>query len=149
MKERGGFTLLEVVVAVVVMLLVGAAVAAMLLKQVNRGRTSAAAYDIISIRTAITSAAARGDLKDSNGDGNYLDDLIRKGYLTKSPTVIPGATYQVLKSATENGTTIYYLEITCNNTVCERTIKELDKEIDGGDGPDNGTVQWVEYNSTG
>ena len=143
-RRKAGFTLLEVVVAVVVILLVGAAVAGILIRQVNRAKAGATAYDVISIRTAVASAMARGDLVDANHDGNYLDDLLKKGYLNKAPSVIPGASYQVLKATKSNGTELYYLEIECTNEECVKTLKALDEEIDGGDGPDNGTVQWVE-----
>ena len=145
-SRRRGITLLQLLVAVFILLLVVGIVSVILLQHVQRGKSAAVVKDITSIKTAINSAVAREDMKDENGDGNYLDDLVRKRYLSKEPRAIQGANYTVeAHFDNETATVVYFLRIDCASTEeCVKIFKDLDKEIDNSDGPDAGYIQWTE-----
>lgn len=139
-----GLTLFEVAVAVVIFVLVVATVGVFLTKSVNESRLSRVLADVNAVGVALESASLKGDLRDENLDGDYFDDLVKKGYLDRVPNMISGTSYRVLRHFAESGVNVFYAAVECENPSCDKTIKELDKRIDGGDGPSSGRVQWVE-----
>jgi len=148
-KHKGrekGVTLLSLVIAIFILILIIGVAVAILHHYIHRGKVGAVARDVTSIRTAVNSAMVKGDLRDDNENGDYLDDLIQKGYLSKAPSVIPGARYLLLQAYTDDtsGVTVYYLKIECSDEECEKVFRDLDKEVDQGDGPTAGSIQWVE-----
>lgn len=140
---RRGISILEAVVGVMVMLVVGTVAAVMVLSHLKDSQVATTLEDLVAVRDAIVSAATDDQLVDADNDNDYLDDLIEQGRISKELTVIPGASYQVLQSASSDGVTIYYLSIECSTDRCREIIQELDEKVDNGDGPASGSIQWT------
>lgn len=143
-EARSGISLLEAVIACAILVVCLGAVGLILLRNIDESRQSGALNDINAISLAIKSADLSGDLIDTNRDGDYFDDLMQKQYLTKVPSILPGASYRVLGSLTDSGVVVYYVSVECSGDSCLRVVKALDQKIDLGDGPSAGQIQWIE-----
>lgn len=141
--ERGA-TLVELVVACAVVVLVLTGVTVVLFRSVYESRLSGTLNDLNAISIAVKSADLQGELADTNGNGDYFDDLVQKQYLSKVPSILPSASYRVLTAVTGSGVSVYYVTMECNEDVCLRIIKALDEKVDLGDGASSGQIQWIE-----
>ena len=143
--NQKGFTLIEIVVAIAVMLVIGAAATVLLLGHLNDAKTASVLDDTIKIKAALNSeiARAQGNLADTDGDGDYLDDMLDRGAIDRMPSSIPDTTWH-LKAGTTGTQTVYFLEIACaeGSTQCLEAAAALDESMDGGDAGSAGSVQW-------
>jgi len=145
MRSRG-FTMMEVLIAAVIMLVVGGVAIVFLLNHIDRSIVAGAMEDYHNIKAALVSAMTDGTLADADNDGDYIDDLIANNKLSHEPTVIPDATYHALKSEVIDGVEVFYIAVECDDGAdhCYRIVEKLDEEVDGGDGPNAGQIQWVD-----
>jgi len=151
-KKRGGFTLLELVVAIAIVLLIGAAVSPILLAHLKDAKVASLNENLVNMKAAFESWYTKeaGVIKDANNDGNYLDDMVNAGWLNREPTD-PNFQFAIKKYTDTNGKVAYYIDLT-PQTGAESTayeiITKLDEKIDGGNGDADGVLQYTASNGT-
>ena len=146
---RKGFTLLELVVAIAIVLLIGATVSPILLQHLKDAKVATVNENLTNIKAAFESWYTKeaGVIKDANGDGNYLDDLVNAGWLTKSPTD-PNFDYEIIRADDGSGHYAYSIRIKAASddvvSTASEILQALDEKVDDG----NATGGGFEY-STG
>ncbi|AJF08111.1 prepilin-type N-terminal cleavage/methylation domain-containing protein [Geoalkalibacter subterraneus] len=142
--QEKGFTLVEIVVAIALVLLAAAIVVPMLFKHIDREKVASVNAEVLSLRAAVKAAILRdGGLKDNNGDGNFLDDLVDTDYLDRAPKSLPGATWLLKQTTHTSGRKVFYLDIECPDAECVKVAQELDLMVDEESGESSGNIQWA------
>ena len=144
-NRQRGFTLTEIVIAVGVILLIGAVIVPLILSHMQDSRVASVSDNRLKIQAATRSAVLdqQGELKDTDNDGDYLDELIRLGYLDRRPSLMGEEPQNVILKEAPSGDGIqYYLKLDCNSTECQQLIKDVDRTIDGEVNGTSGQVWW-------
>jgi len=141
-KREGGFTLVQLVVAVGIILLLAAVSIPFLTKHTKNARVSAIADNVYNVKTALNAALTRSNinLKDENGDFDYLDDLVNAAVISKRPSFPSCSLWYVRRSDDGNGKYAYYIEIDVSN--CPDQVQDdmtyFDEKMDDADGDTGG-----------
>ena len=146
-NRRGGFTLLELVVAVAIMLIIGAAATPLLLSHLKDAKAGNLNENLLNVKTAFNSyyTSEEGVLTDSDGDGDYLDEVINAGWLANDPSNARW-TFEINEYQDGTNGVAYYVAFnatTAGNTTSQvQSLQTLDEKIDDSDGNTAGTLQW-------
>ena len=137
-----GISILEIAVGIMLIMIVAVVTGPILIRYIDQSHVAAATSDVVSLRDALHSSLARQDIDDENGDSDLIDDLIKRGYLDKEPDSIPGSEWS-LRAVKVGSVSVFYVEIRCSSDLCRERIAALDQNLDNGDGPSTGLVQWT------
>ncbi|MEM2056668.1 MAG: prepilin-type N-terminal cleavage/methylation domain-containing protein [Thermoproteota archaeon] len=136
MNREKGFTILEIVIAIGVAIILAVGASIYLLHHIERAIISTIASGMDNIRVAFASAYTTGlGIDDVNGDGDYLDDIIRMGFLSNFSPYPKCSVWKVEKDVDINGRKAYYLRIdltACRGEFYMKMLNEIDKAIDDG-----------------
>ena len=131
--NKKGFTLLELVVAIGIMLIIGGVVTPMLLAHLKDAKTASFNEAILNVKTAFNSwyTAEQGNIADSDGDGDYMDDMVDAGWLSAIPET-GQLTWKIVTHAGSSGTE--YLINATGATAADfsDTMSDLDTKVDDG-----------------
>ena len=151
--NQKGFTLMGQIVAIGLAVLGMGIVAPMLLSHFADGKTAALGETLNNSQVAFQSfyVDSEGLLTDTDADGDYFDDLVTAGFMSRVPQDTSVAyTIQVDTDmdddATDNGIAYYVRGVYANTavTTLEARLNDLDEKIDNDNGPDAGILQWNE-----
>ena len=137
-KDRKGFTLIEVLVAMGILLIIATVAGAFLVTSTDRAIKAGILENCNNIMTAVNTSIAsmQKHLEDSDGDGDYLDELIALNVLDRLPVKPSCAAWYLRRNDDGNGHYSYYVEIdlsSCNERV-SHLLEEIDQDYDDGDG---------------
>lgn len=135
MKERKGFTLLELIVAVAIMLVIGAAATPLLLSHIKDARVANVNEQLVNLKAAFDSyfTSKAGVLPSSS---NYITEMVNDGWLATTP--VNQFVNFAVKKYTDAGTgkVAYYTELAKKDNADYVAVKELlsrlDSKIDDG-----------------
>ena len=144
-NRNKGFTLLELIVSIVVFLVVATIASAFLLHKIRSARVASISENIANIRTAIYSYTAKyGALQDTDGDGDYLDEIINKGLIDEHVNVPECSQWKLVKVTDQSSKEAFVIQVDYSN--CPSSVaaifQELDNKVDDGD-PQKGNVRFT------
>jgi len=147
-QGEGGFTLIELVVAIGIMLILAAVATPFLLGHIKDAKVASLNEQVLNINAAFDSYYTKegGILTDSDGDGNYLDDMIDAGWLSNDPSGKNGLNWTIERYEDASHKVAYYVKITNADASGYSYITDLastlDEAIDGTDDGSNGRFQY-------
>jgi len=137
-KGHKGFTVIELIVAVGILLLIATVAGAFLITNSGRAMKASILENCNNIMAAVntTVVSTQKHLEDSDGDGDYLDELIALNALDRRPAQPSCSTWYLRRTDDGNGHYSYYVEIdvsSCSERVSQ-LLQEIDDDYDDGDG---------------
>jgi general secretion pathway protein G len=150
--KRKGFTLIELIVVIAIIAVLAAIVAPSAFRAIDKGKVSATIGDFKSIKTAAMAYYADtgqwpGNTTNGTGFINNNSGAAPNGwdgpYLEKWPAKSQwGGSYSYVVDAAGG-----FRNLTVSN-VTGATAYRIDTQVDGLDGPTNGSIQWSMSNGT-
>ena len=152
LRSQKGFTLIELIVAVGIMLILAAAATPFLLSHIKDAKVSSFNEELLNVKAAFDSYFTKngGLISDSDGDGDFLDEMIDAGWISNDPSR-HNLTWTV-KSHTDSGKVAYYIHITNEAdeggyTYFGSINGDVDEAIDGTGGEDDGRYQYADVDT--
>lgn len=133
-----GFTLPELIIAVCIVLVLAVVISIFLLSHIERSKISKVVNSMDNIRIAFASAYTKNvGITDQNGDLDYLDDLIRMGFLSNFRPEPDCSVWKVRRDIDIYGRSAYYLVIDISrcppSDFIRKMMNTIDQTIDDGD----------------
>lgn len=144
-KNRGGFTLPEVLVTVTVVAVLAAVVVPAVTQFASKGDAPSTQQDLNTVKTAVTNYVS-----DKRAYPSYVSDLQSYASLNLGTTATtatyttPGlgfTTDNAFADSTVNGTK--YLTLGLNNATSSKTCQGIDSLIDNASGPSAGQFHYA------
>ncbi|MEM4239212.1 MAG: hypothetical protein QXP49_05860 [Nitrososphaerota archaeon] len=135
-NQAKGFGILEIAVAVGMAILLIAVVAYFVLENIERAKVAELIENLENVRTAFNSAYTKNQgIRDENEDGDYIDDLVKIGFLSNIPTYPKCASWHIKKigDTCDRGVYIIHVDMSlCEDSERTKLLRKVDEHIDDG-----------------
>ena len=128
--RKKGFTLIELVVGIGILVIVGAAALLYIVNSAEKAHLAQIREQQLHIASAVNSVVTErlGMVEDTDGDGDYLDELVALGALSMEPKVPPCSTWYLKAVQDDQGRRAWYIEIDLEN--CPPDVKKIFQKLD-------------------